>query len=222
MTPTQQTSVERLMWVLVLLAVVVFSVGRFLDLIWLAVFTKPLPVLIFAYLVRSWSSDAYGNRLAAGFVCSAVGDTLLEIPENLFVFSLASFFIAHVFYIAAFVSRARHLAALGAVPFFVWCGGMYLWMSPSLGDLRIPVAAYVVVIGTMMWRASALVRQGSRSTYYAFTGAVTFAFSDSLIAVDKFVAPIEAAGFFIMVTYWVAQLLLVLSAKPQWTKIANQ
>ena len=44
---------------------------------------------------------------------------------------------------------------------------------------------------------------------YIFLGAASFVASDSILAFDKFHAPIEKSSFFIMLTYLVAQYLIV-------------
>lgn len=44
---------------------------------------------------------------------------------------------------------------------------------------------------------------------YIFIGAIAFAISDSILAMNKFYAPIERNSFLIMLTYLVAQYLIV-------------
>jgi uncharacterized membrane protein YhhN len=68
-----------------------------------------------------------------------------------------------------------------------------------------PVIAYISVISAMVVSALA------SGNVAAGTGAVLFAGSDSLIAWDRFVRPLQWAPVAIMVTYHVGQALLVLS-----------
>ena len=44
---------------------------------------------------------------------------------------------------------------------------------------------------------------------YVFFGAIAFVISDSILAINKFYAPFEKSSFFIMLTYLVAQYLIV-------------
>jgi uncharacterized membrane protein YhhN len=44
---------------------------------------------------------------------------------------------------------------------------------------------------------------------YVFVGAISFVVSDSLLAINKFYEPIERSSFLIMLTYLVAQYLIV-------------
>ncbi len=45
---------------------------------------------------------------------------------------------------------------------------------------------------------------------YVFIGAIVFVISDSILAINKFYTPIEKSSFFIMLTYLVAQYLIVI------------
>jgi uncharacterized membrane protein YhhN len=68
-----------------------------------------------------------------------------------------------------------------------------------------PVRAYVVVIALMV--ASAV----GTADPWAIAGAALFATSDSLIAWERFIRTRPWADLAIMVTYHLAQLLLVIS-----------
>jgi uncharacterized membrane protein YhhN len=69
--------------------------------------------------------------------------------------------------------------------------------------------AYAAVLVTMV--IVALFRYGrttAASFGLVFGGAVLFMISDSLLAMNKFHAPIQQAGLLIMITYCVAQGLI--------------
>ena len=76
--------------------------------------------------------------------------------------------------------------------------------------MQIPVVAYCIII-TMMG-----IMAGSRQTITKFSyglvlmGAILFIISDALIAFDKFYSPIAMPSLFVMSTYGIAQLLIVL------------
>lgn len=219
MTTMTQSSNERIVMLLAGTVAATFFVSRTMELTWLNVVLKPIPVLALWYLVSRWSSERSTKLIGFGFGFSALGDVLLEIPANLFVFGLGAFLLAHVLYIAAFLSRSTAAAPLRALPFIVWCGGMFMWMKPGLGPMLVPVALYVTVIGTMLWRAAALFSLSDLSTRWALGGAVVFALSDSILAVNRFIEPFDGASHLIMVTYWGGQLCLALSTRPYWSKI---
>ncbi len=161
---------------------------------------------------------ARGRRilLLAAMAFSLGGDVLLMLPGNLFIPGLASFLVAHLFYIALFRSdcasnawfppkKALAGTTLAAV-------AMYVTVFPGLPDLtlKLAVAAYAAVISLMA--AQALGRARLLQTAAAMRvamGACIFMLSDSLIAIDRFVQPLPMAAFWILSTYYAAQLLIV-------------
>ena len=64
-----------------------------------------------------------------------------------------------------------------------------------------------------MWRAAALLdRPADFWTLAAFFGALLFAASDTLIAVNRFHTPTPGAGYLIIVSYWLGQWGIARSA----------
>jgi uncharacterized membrane protein YhhN len=83
-------------------------------------------------------------------------------------------------------------------------------LLPSLGDLKIPVTIYASVISIMLLFAfNGFLVWENPGNKYIFVGAIVFVISDSILAVNKFYSPIERSSFFIMLTYLVAQYLIV-------------
>ena len=81
--------------------------------------------------------------------------------------------------------------------------------------MRAPILLYTIAIMIMMWRATALVADQQRPTRYdwcAILGAVSFGFSDTLIALDRFHAALSGVRVPIILTYWVGQGLIAASA----------
>jgi uncharacterized membrane protein YhhN len=83
-------------------------------------------------------------------------------------------------------------------------------LLPSLGDLTILVFVYALVIsimllfafkGFLMWKTPA--------NWYILIGAVIFVGSDSILIFDKFYKSLVLNSFLIMLTYLVAQYLIV-------------
>jgi len=175
--------------------------------------TKPLlmPVLT-AYTLASARGRA-GLRLpAAGMILSGLGDTALlvsetsdsESAERWFVPGMSCFAAAHACYITAL---ARSGAARGVRP-RVAAGYGAAWavlisvLWRRLGDLRVPVAAYSLLLVSMAILASGRNRE-------AAAGGALFVVSDALIAcglagID--VAPRQDAA--VMPTYLAGQFLL--------------
>ena len=187
------------------------ALGAGLPALRLAV--KPFPALVLAAWVATRCREAPARLTAAGLVLSALGDVQLE--RGLFLPGLLAFLSAHVAYVAAFLAADRRPAIGRAVPFAAWGLTAFWLLRPGLGPMAVPVGAYVAVICTMMWRAAA--RLGSPGTpalaaLLGLAGAVAFGASDTLIAFDRFSAPIPGARWPIMALYWVGQCGIAASA----------
>jgi uncharacterized membrane protein YhhN len=166
---------------------------------------KPFPALALAAWVGLRGPGPSGRLTAAGLVLSAGGDLLLEAGR--FLPGLFAFLGAHLAYTAAFLAADRRPALGRALPFLAWGVGAFALLRPGLGDLTVPVAVYVAVICTMMWRAAARVGRSSSAlaALLGLAGAVAFGASDTLIAFDRFSAPIPGARWPIMGLYWLGQ-----------------
>ena len=186
---------------------------------------KPLTMAIAIIFVaaHAYSTGARGQFnpyfyafLALALVASLLGDVFLMLPGNYFIPGLASFLVAHLFYIALFrqgqpwfPSRKALLIVLG------FGAAMYAVLWPSLQDpvLKTAVAAYVIAISLMAAQAigRAVVLDDSASRWVA-VGACVFMLSDSLIALNKFLQPLPLAPLWILLTYYAAQILIVHNA----------
>lgn len=150
------------------------------------------------------------------------GDVLLMYQpkhELYFIFGLASFLIAHLFYIFAyrqFRSEDTSNALLGvqrfrySFPVILAGTGLITVLYNHLGDLKIPVVIYALVLVLMVLNALfRFGRTGLASFSMVFFGATLFMISDSLIAINKFLMPVAYSGFWVMITYITAQYLIV-------------
>jgi uncharacterized membrane protein YhhN len=183
---------------------------------------KPLTMVIAIVFVaaRAHSTGAttrFDAFLVVALVFSLVGDVFLMLPGNYFIPGLASFLVAHVFYIALFrqgqgwfpSKRALiGVLAVGAVMYSIVWGGLN---DPVL---KIAVAAYVSVISLMAAQAiGRATATGDAASRWVALGACVFMVSDSLIAINKFVTPVALSSLWILATYYAAQLLIVHNAR---------
>lgn len=152
---------------------------------------------------RTWFTIALALSLA--------GDIFLMLPRDLFVPGLSAFLLAHLAYVGGFaqesapdwgVAISLFALALAAAP-LAW----RIVRGASARDPRLGVAVglYVAVITAM---GAFAVGSGSP---VAATGGLLFITSDTLIGLDRFVKAWRNARLAIMVTYHLAQVLLVLS-----------
>jgi uncharacterized membrane protein YhhN len=170
---------------------------------------KALPILLLAAAVLSRAKRSRAKLLfGIGLLFSAGGDIVLATKIPLyFVTGLSLFLVAHIFYAISFYRRPRvgvwkRKLRLGLVLAVVVT--MAVLILPRTGALLVPVTAYLLAISTMGVLATLQREDG----FLLHAGAVLFIVSDSIIALNKFVAPVPSAGVLIMCTYYLAQILL--------------
>ena len=183
---------------------------------------KPLAMLLAIALVvqrnRATKAPArFDLLLLAGLGCSLIGDSFLMLP-GFFIPGLVSFLVAHLFYIAMFKQGVPWIPSYRALLATLGAGGaMYGFLYSSLDPvLRIAVGAYVIVIALMA--AQAIGRATwlrDKASVIAAIGACFFMLSDSLLATNRFAVQFPMAQFFVLATYYVAQILIARNARPR-------
>ncbi len=181
-------------------------------------YSKPLliPSLIVYYFLMG-AGRQEGRWVLPALVFSWLGDVLLMFQADddiFFLLGLSSFLLAHIFYIIFFslvrkgagVKSRRSLLLLVAAYF----AALITFLYPYLGEMRMPVVVYGIVISFMLLLALHVrnIRQRNAGVLMA-GGAVLFVLSDSVLAVNKFYQPFVPAPEIIMLTYGLAQLFIV-------------
>ncbi|MGG5873841.1 lysoplasmalogenase [Pseudomonas peli] len=199
-----------------LLGTAVFLYARLSGLSELGLLSKGMPVIALLLWLRTAPSGLYRRWISLGLLASLAGDILLDWPGDLFVFGLGAFLLAHLAYLRAYLSDCKQPAWLALLLALATGGTMFaILASANLGPLLIPVACYALAISAMLWRALASLGQTglpSISTRLAAGGAALFVLSDSLIGINRFVAPFDAAPLAIMLSYWLGQWAIAASA----------
>jgi uncharacterized membrane protein YhhN len=186
--------------------------------------TKPLLVLSllvwFGFSAKHYHFSKFAKWLIVGMVFCLIGDVLLMFQEEdgkWFTWGLGAFLVGHIAYSTAFTRTHRrdHEVALlkqkGWLLVLVAGYAVYFFsrISPSLGPMIAPVMLYTVVISVMVLLA--LNRYGKvcdRSFWPIAAGASIFVVSDSLLAWNKFVSPMDYSHIYIMASYGTAQFLI--------------
>jgi uncharacterized membrane protein YhhN len=193
---------------------------------------KPIVVLLLIGVAVTLTpvSELRRGYTVTALVFSLAGDVLLMLPEpdpiaqararargetgrlELFPFGLAAFLLAHINYIAGFRAgspslQATALGALLVLPVALSVGSIVVRSLVARGQeaLRLPVIAYMAVIGAM---TASAVASGS---VLAAVGAWLFLSSDAILAWDRFVRKLRWGSVAVAVTYHLAQGLLVVS-----------
>lgn len=177
--------------------------------------------LLIPLMIAAFKAPVFFNKkwLFYALTFSWLGDILLlfVFKDSLFfILGLVAFLIAHIFYVILFLkelkkkNRKFHIKQPGLTLIVLYIIAFYAFLGPGLGDMKIPVIVYALVIGFMLYIAYLLYPHWTKpSALFLLTGALSFVISDSLLAVNKFYAPFPNAGFFIMITYLYAQGALV-------------
>jgi uncharacterized membrane protein YhhN len=181
-----------------------------------------MPVLIIFYVVSIRGEFPRFHRfILAGFVFSWAGDILLELAQNnesFFMLGLIGFLLAQVMYLAAFISTPGPNAVFGylLIPIVLYGFALVFFLYPDLGEMKIPVIVYAVVILSMLAGAVNRLEKVKRQSFFlVLTGAILFVLSDSTIAVNKFSYPFEGARVVIMTLYITGQYLIALGCIRQ-------
>jgi uncharacterized membrane protein YhhN len=172
-----------------------------------------ISILAYPLLFRNTAINSYSKRIAMGLFFCLVGDSFLLV-ESYFVWGLASFLVAHLIFLYAFIKRQGWLwEPRVAVVLALIAVGVFTLVSDDLYSLFYAVLIYLIVIVLMSWQGWALALN-PKMEYRSFLGwAVSlFLFSDALIAVDKFYFSLSFSRVLILATYWIAIFLIARSA----------
>ena len=191
---------------------------------WQELFHMAKPLAMLALIYEAWSASHMPPRIQRWLVwalgLSWVGDVLLLYPA-MFLPGLLSFLAAHVCFIVLLSRDAPWLHSRRALAVFISVAALVFVVLDQNGlppELRLPVAAYVLVIATMAAQAWGRAKHlGSAGSRWVAWGSVLFMLSDALLAMDKFVSPLPLAGLWVLASYYLAQGLIVqgrLSLEP--------
>jgi len=169
--------------------------------------------------------------LLAALFCHSLGDLVLAHPyQDLLMYSIGPFLLGHIFYIFMFkhdlpttylalkqtLSRAKKIL-LGAIVLYAVL--MSSILIPSLIDthLFVPIIVYMIVVCTMV----VLSTLSTYRSYWMILGCWMYIVSDSLIAVNKFYAPLppmlDACSWPL---YYIGQILISLGLMKEKRSIS--
>jgi uncharacterized membrane protein YhhN len=202
---TANKIIEAIFWLSAILFIVLLSYTPSLS----TTLLKIVPIAMLAILVLRSTGDWKRLGILAALVFSAGGDIFMELDN--FIWGLSSFLIAHICYLVVFCRNIefnllRVLLALIIVSSTFISATI---LTPNLGELAIAVYFYIGVIAVMGITTSL----GAKNHPLVILGALAFMVSDSIIAFNRFDAPIEGARYAIMITYYLGQYLLTVDAR---------
>lgn len=173
-----------------------------------------IPTLLIIYLINVNTPNMY---LISGLAFGFLGDVfLISSNKKFFITGLFSFLIGHIFYIITFLNDIYFVN----MPFYlffllilyVFCDVLvYKEIMPYVKSMKKPAFIYLIVITSMSFFS--LMRINSSYGYrfwLPFLGSVLFILSDSMLAYNKFIKKNKEREIFVMITYILAQTLIML------------
>jgi len=206
--------------------------GQHFHIRWMSDIFKPAIMVWVGFYFLMFSKHVEKKMVwlaVAAFVCSWFGDVFLMFAGKdliYFMLGLSSFLLAQIFYIFLFLrsvnpsGRSSFLKnkPFWLAPYLVYGAGIYLLLFNHLDDvMKIAVLVYTTALLSMS--ALALNRLGAAprvSFVPVFAGSVLFVVSDTLIALNKFLAPVPHEGILIMSTYMLAQFFIMTGLLKQY------
>ena len=188
----------------------------------------PLLFAFFASGINIYSGTnnnaKYIRLIGFALLFSFLGDIFLIEDSSLnFMMGIAAFLIAHVFYIIFFCriqpfKRKNSLSILISgfiILSYVVLIDYLFWPLITKQSLTMPVVTYSFFLGTMLFTAVNTINTEKKPKdfmVYLIAGAMLFVASDSILAFNKFYLTQQIPGFYVMLTYCIAQFLIVNSA----------
>ena len=163
--------------------------------------SKPLTMLFIIALAFGYQSDDHNGSHAwilLGLCLSLAGDVLLMLPRDRFIQGLAAFFVAHLCYIVGFAQGPLVLKLIDGLLLLLVAGMVFGLLWGRLGEMKIPVFCYMLVIIAMAWVAAG-------AWHASLTAGSAAALVGALAAVGALFA-----GVHFLVQDWLAQAF-------QWT-----
>lgn len=188
-------------------------------------FWKPLSstLMTFLLLASFFRADSFRTEytlsLLIGILLSFGGDMSLMFmnrSKKAFKIGLVLFLAGHIAYAIAFTwfSGFHSQDWISGAILFVIGIAIYLYLLPGLGDLKVPVLFYVMIISLMVNRAVSVFYGDffSQTQAYLITGgAVLFYISDVILALGRF-RHTWRYGRINLAFYYSGQALIALSA----------
>jgi uncharacterized membrane protein YhhN len=196
------------------IGLVVLLYGEYRDEPGLRAAGKPFASLGFLVAAIGFGAleSQYGKVVFLGLVLGALGDVfLLGRARQFFIGGLVSFLLGHVAYVVAFGSLGTDSTtagvAAGIMGVLLYLVGR--WVFPHAPKMRVPIAAYMLVIGLMC--VAAVGAWGAGAPWMVPVGALMFTASDIAVVRDRFVSKGFVNRAWGLPLYYAAQLLIAWS-----------
>ncbi|MFX1552125.1 MAG: lysoplasmalogenase [Promethearchaeota archaeon] len=188
--------------------------------------TKPLamPLLILFYIfgvIEGGSIGLVDWLIVVALIGGCAGDILLMLrnQEKWFLFGMVAFLLNQIFYILSFLLSITDYTAFNLWGLFL-LGPVILILLFTVPrfikkteDMKIPVIVYMSAI--LFMHIAALLRLAEFDGLpfiLVYIGSISFIFSDSILALNKWDPKIKQGRLINMTTYFMAQFFITLGA----------
>lgn len=181
-------------------------------------FTKPLlmPILLLYYII---SANNIEILIILALICGFLGDTFLlkENNNKFFILGTLSFLIGHVFYIIKYIQLIGDInnvliwTIIFATAYLIYGVYIYKRLCNNLGNFKLQIKIYLAIILIMSFTCFMAYISYKGILIYSFLGSLLFIFSDTLLSFNIFVSKNEYNDYIIMLSYVLAQFLIVTS-----------
>ncbi len=189
------------------------------GILWLQFLSKPLMMLMLLAYFASESSNLnpLKNLIVGALTFSWFGDVFLlldRIYDFFFIYGLIAFLFAHILYAVYFwkigkLNREKFRFRMGIlISIIAYSVLFYLYLFPTLSDLKIPVFLYCLVISLMVVACFHAFEFTKTFAAICLAGTLLFALSDSILAINRFVISIPVGSALVMLFYGIGQLLI--------------
>ena len=177
---------------------------------------KPFRLLGIIACLISFGVDEKLLYISLSF--ALIGDVILIFKKNkiCFLFGMISFFAGHIVYIALFASLLTYRVLPWIIVGFTLFGSIftlstYKSISQYTKKLTIPGLFYLyILLLETLFATLLLMDSGSLYALFILGGNIIFVVSDLLIAISYFVVDFKRRDFYIMLTYIIAQIMIVI------------
>ncbi len=154
------------------------------------------------------ASPLFAGGIILALAASMIGDYFLSLGDSTFISGIGGFLFAHAGYLTAFLSLGGFSYAALAVAGGLLAVYLLVFLRPGIEEtvLFIAVSVYVVISVLVLSAAFGIQEGPGLVRTLMVTAALLIVFSDSMIAWDKFIRPIPLDQFYILITYYAAQI----------------
>jgi len=186
-------------------------------------FIKPIStILVILAALLSFQEatlhTTYSIGVITGLVFSLGGDVALMFQEDkkAFRLGLVLFLLAHIVYTAIFtiIGQFSGLSAICALVMLLSGLGIYRLIQSKLGNMKVPVIAYIVIISLMVIQSVSVFANPDISDFHGtmmVIGAILFYISDVILAANRFWRPWKYNRIS-LTFYYSGQMLIALAA----------